>query len=670
MESLMKGHVMVTRRLSVPAFVLVLSAALVMSAPAQGQEPKPSIRCYASDIHDSTDAPLGDGPAAISLAATRGGTFSGKVVVASPTDITGLKATITEIRHTKGQLLDPTLVQVRYGVPWDTSIGSHNRPRGGDILLESPLEKVPAGRGGAKIPIWVTITIPPLAKCGPYEGTLTVAADGLPAVKVPVRVGIGPWTVPEPGKRTTWIEMLQSPDTLSVEYDVPLWSDRHWQMVDTSLKWIADAGSRVVCVPLIARTNQGHSESMVRWIPKGDGTYEHDFTVMERYLDLACKHMGKPQMVVFYAWEIYLKPPKEEIVFKEGDSRYVRMEKTKKAARWELRNKGAAVTTLNPASGKTDTVYLPRYDNPRARTLWTPLWSALKKRMADRGLADVMMLGTISDVGPNKEETALLRDLSGGLPWVSCSHHMRWVNHKPPPTENQLHGMATIAYPAVALDFQYTLNPAHGRMYGWKKPVLHAIYWRFRQFNTSSAAWIRGEPECNITGNQRGIGHLGADFWSTIRDKRGRRVGTVAERYPESYWHSLNVGSWMLGPGPRGPVGTARLEVLREGLQAAEARIAIERVLTNDTLRDKIGDKLATDAQALLDRRQLALWKSRGATKADLDNGLVLHYRALYPMQKKWKAADGTAWFIASGWAGEMSKLFDMANQVQQAASQ
>ena len=89
------------------------------------------------------------------------------------------------------------------------------------------------------------------------------------------------------------------------------------------------------------------------------------------------------------------------------------------------------------------------------------------------------------------------------------------------------------------------------------------------------------------------------------------------DRYPESYWHSLNIGSWLLAPGPAGPVGTARLEVFREGLQECEARIAIEDALTNPALKGRLGDELAKRAQETLDERQLAIWKGRGATEQD-----------------------------------------------------
>ena len=42
--------------------------------------------------------------------------------------------------------------------------------------------------------------------------------------------------------------------------------------------------------------------------------------------------------------------------------------------------------------------------------------------MADRGIADAMMIGLMSDDWPSKEEDAFYTEVSGGLPWVSHSH--------------------------------------------------------------------------------------------------------------------------------------------------------------------------------------------------------------------------------------------------------
>ena len=57
-------------------------------------------------------------------------------------------------------------------------------------------------------------------------------------------------------------------------------------------------------VPLIAQTNSGNEQSMVPLHSRrATGTYDYDFSIMDKYLDVAEKNMGRPKFVAFTAWE-------------------------------------------------------------------------------------------------------------------------------------------------------------------------------------------------------------------------------------------------------------------------------------------------------------------------------------------------------------------------------
>ena len=86
---------------------------------------------------------------------------------------------------------------------------------------------------------------------------------------------------------------------------MPLWSEKHWEMIGRSFRLIGKTGSRTVYIPLIAHTNLGNAESMVRWVKKGSG-YEYDFSLMERYLDMAEKNMGRPKLIILNVWDVYM----------------------------------------------------------------------------------------------------------------------------------------------------------------------------------------------------------------------------------------------------------------------------------------------------------------------------------------------------------------------------
>ena len=240
-----------------------------------------------------------------------------------------------------------------------------------------------------------------------------------------------------------------------------------------------------------------------------------------------------------------------------------------------MRQKGLTVTMLDEATGKAEPGHLPLYTAPESRALWQPVYAELRERMKRRGLEKAMALGMVCDQEPSKEEVQFLKEVTGGLAWVCHSHFTRTRNRPSP--NGLLRGVGDIRYEAHATK-TYQVDPNKGRFYGWQVPELRADLDRFGEHN-GPALRVRQVPQLNVTGQQRGVGRLGGDFWSVVKDARGRRAGQAFARYPENHWRGLNIASWFLAPGPGGPVGTARLENLREGVQECEARILIEGAL-------------------------------------------------------------------------------------------
>ena len=469
-----------------------------------------------------------------------------------------------------------------------------------------------------------------------------------------MKLEVAGFAEPDTQDYRTWIELMQSPDTLAQEYNVPLWSEKNWEMIGESFRYIGEIGSRVVQIPLIAQTNLGNEQSMVRFIKKPDGSYGYDLSILDKYLDTAVKNMGRPKFVTFNAWELYLATPKAEVTNRDPNS-----EASWQAARWDLRGKGPAVTALDPATKEISTINLPRFEDPTALRIWKPLFDELHRDMAKRGLEKTMLLGMASDIFPDKDELKTLQAASGNLEWINHTHQGAYG------TGGMLDGMAKVAYIAYVWPNVFPVDTDKERFYGWKRPELYVDFQRFTAWNDWLLPAVMEFPELNITGKQRGVGRIGADFWPVARDKRGQRRGWVWDRYPQSKWHSCNLCSHMLNPGPDGPVATARYEALREGMQECEARIAIEKVLTDPGLKGRLGSDLAAQAQALLDER---VWQElKGFSGMQLtgriyttynDYGKIFYYNA--------GGEGGSYWYMGSGWQDRAQKLYAMAAEVQQ----
>ena len=396
----------------------------------------------------------------MSLEGARNGWVSGKVVVGSTAAIDGLKATCSDLQQ-GAATIPASALRLRYATHFG-SLANHGGAEDNgvllDCLLESPLASFPVDKSGAAVvPIWLTVKVPREAKAGTYTGQVTIEAAGEKTLHVPVRLQVADFVVPDAQDYSTWMDLLESPDTLAAEYKVPLWSDQHWALIADSLKYIGQIGAKVIYVPLICQTNSGNAESMVRWIKKPDGSYSYDFTIMDKYLDLAQKYIGKPKFVAFWNWEVYLNTPKQEVTVTAADHKNDMQgeawanEKVWAAARWDLRGKGPAVTALDPATGQTTTAYLPRFEDPAAAAAWKPLFDELHRRMAKRGLEHTMALAMASDIWPSKAEVVTLEDVSGNLPWITETHggNSGW----------EVKGVAHVGYKAYVWDLAYPEDP-------------------------------------------------------------------------------------------------------------------------------------------------------------------------------------------------------------------
>ena len=109
-----------------------------------------------------------------------------------------------------------------------------------------------------------------------------------------------------------------------------------------------------------------------------------------------------------------------------------------------------------------------------------------------------------------------------------------------------------------------------------------------------------------MNSGERGFCRIGAEFWP-VPGSKGRTY--VDARYLD--WGGLSISgtttSSVLAPGPDGPIATARLEMLREGLQETEAKILLEKALADPARKSALGPDLAARCERLLETRFLAL---------------------------------------------------------------
>jgi len=568
-------------------------------------------------VHETSYADPAEKLAPVRIAAARNGEFSGQVVVASTGTIQGLAVKAGALRADGGAEIAPAAVTIRYGSINPVEAGRSGWRLDGlggrrfdRLMTEAPASVEPVkidkpsmlirdamglpakATPGAVVPVYVTVRVPRTASPGLYRGSLTVSADGVEPVRVPVELTVADWTLAEVADYVSLVNVYQSPDTLAQYYKLDRWSDRHWRMIDRSMALMGRIGNIGLFFPLLAESQFGNVESMVVWVPTGDGTYDYDFTVFDRYLDTAGKHHTRLKFLAVCAWG------------------------------YECRPKGAgAKVTVRDGRGGTSTMTLPTFGTPESEKLLAPLLTAVRDRLGRRGLDKRMLLGLPADGGPDWRTVAMFHRILPRTKWIRESHFNAW-SYRYDPKDRQK--TVPVAYNSIVWGGGVP-DPASRRLYGWRYNPDHLIM----TFNRAGASalnlhgfaspWsFRIWMASTLAGGRNGNGRVGGDYWRIgMRPRGGGRVrsealggcgGTLYGSYLASAVGQVGLGNSttdLFAPGPEGPVTTQRFENAIEGNQQAEARIAVEKALLDKA--HPLPADLAARCRTLLDERTNAL---------------------------------------------------------------
>jgi len=578
----------------------------------------------------------------IELAGVRNGTFAAQLVVTATEPINGLNAVASGLKG--AGTIPASAVRVRYALlDGQTTLPPRHKKRvvAFDSLAEAPPAEVPAHKGGAVQPIWITVNVPADAKPGDYTGTVTVRGGGR-AVEAPLKLRVIDWTLPDPNVFTGRMDIVQSPESVAMAYGVKLWSEEHLALLDKTFALLRPLACKTLYISAVRRTHFGNEHAMVRWYRDEDGELKPNFDHVEKYLDVATKHLGKTPGVILYCWE-----PLKSMGHAGGAGGAGRTaDKPILYTLWDRkRNK------LKKRTG-------PAWGTPEAKQFWAKFNRGIIPILRKRGLEKSMLYGLIGDARPTKQA---MDDIDTGVKnakWAVHSHHYctSWQGYPV--------GFC-IALWGIHLNI---VDPKQGRGYGWQNP--HWLAYYPREFAlTSSLVEQRYKLEMwmgalslhemkyrGTTRTARGLGRIGADFWIVRKDHRGRLRASLPGRYPESYWGQLNLNyciPHILGKGKTGPLATVRSEAFREGIQEVEARVFIEKAIVIKANRARVGEALAKRCRAFLDERIRMVNVAGGPRKDQVSRGGKFGAGRLPP---DWKQRNAALFELAAEVARKLGK--------------
>jgi len=448
-----------------------------------------------------------------------------------------------------------------------------------DQLSDGAPAKIPAHTCQ---PLWVTVEIPPGAKPGTYTGKLSLFAGGMDETQLPVRLQVFDWKMPAPEAYTIYSGIEQCPWSLARCAGVELWSEEHWKLIEESMKWCGRLGSRVAGIAVAQKSYiDNGKDTMIKWVKKTDGTYDYDFSLADRYLDVWRKHCKRLPDAIFHL--------------------------TRMTGEKVLSSRPGTVVVNVPGTGKqTALTPIGKEAAPEGLKLWIDFIKALRTHYNARGIPDErILLGTFGDkVGDLN--LALVDALHKEIPeigWARSSHYGTTQKQKPKGEKKKYDPYGK--YDAIGM-IKWDAARRAGTNYGnttpfemkGRKPegyrVLHHKSWK----NPN------GPLSCSMNDNDvSGLGVL-APAWQMRKFTdmiitscyRGFALACLDgyERQPQ-FWGPFV--RWLVYPAKEGVDGSIRLEVMREGLQDCEVRIFLESRET-----------LPKDVQDLLDRRTERAW--------------------------------------------------------------
>jgi len=409
-----------------------------------------------------------------------------------------------------------------------------------DHIAAAPPTEVPAGTCQ---PIWLTLRVPADAQPGLYRGSLRVEAEGMEPATVPVAADVIGWRVPDTPDWQIVMQIEQSPFAVAEHYNVPLWSDRHFALMEPSFRHLGRIGNDWVFIPVLWNTELGNlQDSPIRWLRRRDGSLAFDYAAMDRYLDLAAKHLGRPRVICF-------------LVMHGG---------TNTAIQVGLLDEKAGKVEPHDVSGNSPTYFAD----------WRAFGKSLYNHLRARGLERSMYWGYMWDTEGDPNLSSVLGQVAPEVWWASGGHG---YGYRPIYRANsQIYGIP------------YDVESKKG----WKRSDIFLLNPRgggtvLGLSGTSLPAVYRVVVDRALVAGCNGVARIAADYWDNIYF-RGCKA-----------WHYLipgmGVASHVLWPGPAGAESSQRFELLREGAQEGEARIFLEQALDRGGLPEELAQR-ARDA--------------------------------------------------------------------------
>ncbi|MCC5789927.1 MAG: hypothetical protein JJT75_09845 [Opitutales bacterium] len=493
------------------------------------------------------------------MASPRGGFDAGQVQVANLDGVENLSA----------QLRDDFVMEngTRMSADRASIFYARSRPstHHADVLKETPPE------GAKAVPVWLTVEVPAEQEPGLYRTTLEIQANR-ETFSIPVQLVVSDYQIPEP-KDFDYPEvtLTQDPKTVALYYDVDMWSEEHWDLMERSFYWMSKVGNVTVEAPVIlsnfpeaARAGRQPSrtsnqkewyEPLVIFEEQG-GVLRANFEILERYLDLHEKYLGEPKVVSFWIWDPGVADELADGY--EGQQRPAR----------EASRSNFPEVKVRSGSGNFSHEEVPTFTSDGADEFWSAFFSDVQEFILSRGYSDeAIAFGLGSDVRPSENTAKVLEEWGTWIRWDLLSHFSGDPGsqfHSDPAAPEEGRQLVTGGHEAAVKRWPYFSN----HNYWDAKRMEEEIGITYHHVQAATARWHHQPFSApnhfrSLPLFWKHIGHFGVDFWLGEDDEG-----------PTSTSFFTHVDEF-LAPGERGAVPTTQFFLFRKGVQEGYLRMRI-----------------------------------------------------------------------------------------------
>lgn len=152
-------------------------------------------------------------------------------------------------------------------------------------------------------PVWLSLNVPQQAEAGTYKGTVEVKSEQATQI-LPIEITIQNMSLPPPNEWKHRLDLWQNPWVVAVRNNLKPWSVEHVVLLKKHLQLYADAGGTFITTYGVhspwADVSYTPEGGMIDWIKKKDGSWAFDYTIFDKYVELAMS-LGIDRAITIYS---------------------------------------------------------------------------------------------------------------------------------------------------------------------------------------------------------------------------------------------------------------------------------------------------------------------------------------------------------------------------------